>query len=150
MVTKTVTYKGFDGENIQEVIRLHLTKAEIMNLDLKYSDYGGLINYLRKILTDVKNDGSYMKPLLTVLQTLILAAYGKKLDDGRFVKKINGVALADEFESSEAYSELLVHLLSDEGVNEIEPLILGIFPSDLVDQASFNSNRDKMKAALEA
>ena len=148
MITKTISYKGFDGENIEEVIRLHLTKAEVMNLDLKYSDYGGLINYLRKILTDVKNDGSYLKPLITVLQTLILAAYGKKLDDGKFVKKINGVPLADEFESSEAYSELLIHLLSEEGTSEIEPLILGIFPADMVDQTAFNKNKDKVMSAL--
>lgn len=150
MVTKTVKYKGFDGEDIEEVIRLHLTKAEVMNLDLKYSDYGGLINYLRKILTDVKDDETYMKPLITVLQTLILAAYGRKTDDGKFIKKINGVALADEFESSEAYSELLIHLISDEGSNEIEPLILGMFPADMVDQQALSANRDKMKEALGA
>lgn len=148
MIAKTVKYKGFDGEDIEEVVRLHLTKAEVMNLDLKYSDYGGLINYLRKILTDVKEDDIYMKPLITVLQTLILAAYGRKTDDGRFVKKMNGVALADEFESSEAFSELLVHLLSEEGSNEIEPLILGMFPSDMIDRNKYDEKKAAMQAAF--
>lgn len=149
MVTKTVTYKGFDGENIEEVVRLHLTKAEVIDLDLKYSDYGGLINYLRKILTDVKEDETYMKPLIVVLKTLILAAYGRKTDDGKFVKKINGIALADEFESSEAFSELLVNLISEEGSKDIEPLILGMFPSDMVDQESFEKNKAKMQKSFE-
>lgn len=148
MIVKTVKYKGFDGEDIEETIRLHLTKAEFLNLDLKYSDYGGLINYLRKLLTDVKDGDSYMRPMVTMLQTLILAAYGKKTDDGRFVKKVNGTLLADEFETSEAYSQLLIHLLSEEGLDEIEPLIMGIVPSDGVDPKELQAKKEQMSAAL--
>lgn len=148
MIVKTVKYKGFDGEDIEETIRLHLTKAEFLNLDLKYSDYGGLINYLRKLLTDVKDGDSYMRPMVTMLQTLILAAYGKKMDDGRFVKKVNGTLLADEFETSEAYSQLLIHLLSEEGLDEIEPLIMGIIPSDGVDPKELQAKKEQMSAAL--
>ncbi|MBR2256284.1 MAG: hypothetical protein IJ899_02880 [Blautia sp.] len=148
MIVKTVKYKGFDGEDIEETIRLHLTKAEFLNLDLKYSDYGGLINYLRKLLTDVKDGDSYMRPMVTMLQTLILAAYGKKTDDGRFVKKVNGTLLADEFETSEAYSQLLIHLLSEEGLDEIEPLIMGIIPSDGVDPKELQAKKEQINAAL--
>ena len=148
MIVKTVKYKGFDGEDIEETIRLHLTKAEFLNLDLKYSDYGGLINYLRKLLTDVKDGDSYMRPMVTMFQTLILAAYGKKTDDGRFVKKVNGTPLADEFETSEAYSQLLIHLLSEEGLDEIEPLIMGIIPSDGVDPKELQAKKEQMSAAL--
>ena len=148
MIVKTVKYKGFDGEDIEESVRLHLTKAEFLNLDLKYSDYGGLINYLRKLLTDVKDGDSYMRPMVTMLQTLILAAYGKKTDDGRFVKKVNGTLLADEFETSEAYSQLLIHLLSEEGLDEIEPLIMGIIPSDGVDPKELQAKKEQMNAAL--
>lgn len=148
MIVKTVKYKGFDGEDIKETIRLHLTKAEFLNLDLKYSDYGGLINYLRKLLTDVKDGDSYMRPMVTMLQTLILAAYGKKTDDGRFVKKVNGTLLADEFETSEAYSQLLIHLLSEEGLDEIEPLIMGIIPSDGVDPKELQAKKEQINAAL--
>ena len=148
MIIKTVKYKGFDGEDIEETVRLHLTKAEFLNLELKYSDYGGLINYMRKLLTDVKDGDSYMKPMVTMLQTLILAAYGRKTDDGRFVKKVNGALLADEFETSEAYSQLLIHLLSEEGLDEIEPLIMGIIPHDDLDPAAMAAQKDKISAAL--
>ena len=141
MIVKTVSYKGFDGDNIEEKIYLHLTKAEFLKLDLKYSDYGGLVNYLRKLLTDVKAGDTYMKPLVTVLETLILAAYGQKTEDGRFIKKKNGSSLADEFETSEAYSQLLLRLLSDEGINEIEPLILGILPVGEVDMKAVGEKR---------
>ena len=148
MFVKTVKYKGFDGEDIEEKIYLHLTKAEYLKLDLKYSDYGGLINYLRKLLTDVKAGDTYMKPLVTVLETLILAAYGQKTDDGRFIKKKYGSPVADEFETSEAYSQLLIGLLSDEGIDEIEPLILGILPLGEVDMKAVNEKKAQVQAAL--
>lgn len=150
MIVKKVTYKGFDGENIEENVYLHLTKAEWIKLDLKYSDYGGLINYLRKLLTDLKDGDPYMKPLVTMLETLILAAYGRKTEDGRFVKKMYGQPLADEFETSEAYSQLLIGLLSEEGLNDIEPLILGILPVGEIDMAAVNAKKEELSAKLQA
>lgn len=150
MIVKKVTYKGFDGENIEENVYLHLTKAEFLKLDLKYSDYGGLINYLRKLLTDLKDGDPFMKPLVTMLETLILAAYGRKTEDGRFVKKMYGQPLADEFETSEAYSQLLISLLSEEGLNDIEPLILGILPLGEVDMAAVNAKKEELSAKLQA
>ena len=150
MIVKKVTYKGFDGENIEENVYLHLTKAEFLKLDLKYSDYGGLINYLRKLLTDLKDGDPFMKPLVTMLETLILAAYGRKTEDGRFIKKMYGQPLADEFETSEAYSQLLISLLSEEGLNDIEPLILGILPIGEVDMAAVNAKKEELSAKLQA
>lgn len=150
MIVKKVTYKGFDGENIEENVYLHLTKAEFLKLDLKYSDYGGLINYLRKLLTDLKDGDPFMKPLVTMLETLILAAYGRKTEDGRFIKKMYGQPLADEFETSEAYSQLLISLLSEEGLNDIEPLILGILPLGEVDMAAVNAKKEELSAKLQA
>lgn len=148
MIVKTVKYKGFDGDDIEEKVYLHLTKAELLKIDLKYSDYGGFINYMRKLLTDVKEGDMFMKPLVTVLETLILAAYGQKTDDGRFVKKKNGVALADDFETSEAYSQLLLGLLSEEGINDIEPLIMGILPVGDMDKSAFAAKKAEMQTAL--
>lgn len=148
MIVKTVKYKGFDGDDIEEKVYLHLTKAEFLKMDLKYSDYGGLINYMRKLLTDVKDGDMFMKPLVTVLETLILSAYGRKTEDGRFVKKINGQPLADEFETSEAYSSLLINLLSEEGLKDIEPLILGILPTSELDMKEFNEKKAQMQTAL--
>lgn len=148
MIIKTVKYKGFDGEDIEEKVYLHLTKAEFMKMDLKYSDYGGIINYMRKLLTDVKDGDTFMKPLVTMLETFILSAYGRKTDDGRFVKKINGVPLAEEFETSEAYSQLLLNLLSEDGINDIEPLILGILPTDGIDMNAVREKKEQLSAAL--
>ena len=149
MISIPVKYKGFDGEDIEEIVRLHLTKAEFLKLDMKYSEYGGLINYLRKLLTDMKED-NYIHPLLKVLDTLILAAYGRKTEDGKFVKKLYGQNLADEFESSETYSQLLLDLMSEKSLedNKIEDLIFGILPVDEVNKEELRANRDKMMGEL--
>ena len=141
MIAKRVTYKGFDGKDVEEVVRLNLTKAEILNLNLKYSDYGGLEGYYRMLLTNIKEGDPSWKPLVSFLQEVILSAYGKKTEDGRFIKKVNGISLADEFETSEAYAALLMPLLTEEGYNEIEPLLRGILPAD------FNS--DEVEAEKE-
>ena len=147
MIAKTVRYTGFDGKEVEEVIRLNLTKAEVMNLNMKYSDYGGIEGYYRMLLTNMKEGDPAWKPLVSFLQTVILAAYGVKTENGKFVKKMNGCALADEFESSEAYAALLMPLLTEEGYKEIDPLMRGILPADL-DEAAIKEEQAKLSAEL--
>ena len=152
MVTKVVKYKGFDGEDIEEKIYLRLTKAELQKLDRSYQKDGGFINYFRKLITDMQNsirsgveDHTMAYPLIEFLETIILAAYGEKTEDGRFIKKKYGQPLADEFECSQAYSELLMHLIgSEEGLEEIEPLILGMMPTEGVDMEVVNEKKAQL------
>lgn len=147
MIAKKVTYKGFDGKDVEEVVRLNLTKAEILNMNIKYSDYGGLEGYYRMLITNIKEGDPSWKPLVMFLQDVILSAYGRKTEDGRFVKKINGMPLADEFETSEAYAALLMPMLSEEGFKEIEPLLRGIFPAD-IDETLIEEEKKKVEADL--
>ena len=147
MISKKVTYKGYDGRDVEEVVRLNLTSAEILNLNMKYADYGGLEGYYRMLITNVKEGDPSWKPLVSFLQEVILSAYGRKTEDGRFVKKLNGVPLADEFETSEAYAALLMPLLTEEGFKDIEPLLRGIFPADL-DEAALEAEKQKVREEL--
>lgn len=146
MYSKKVKYKGFDGHDVEEVVRLNLTKAEVLNLDMKYEDYGGLLGYYRKMITDIKDGDATWKPYVSFLQSVILAAYGKRTEDGRFIKKINGVPLSEEFETSEAYAAILIPLLSEEGINELEPMMLGIFPD--MDEGEYEKGKAQVKADL--
>lgn len=147
MIAKTVHYKGFDGKDVEEVVRLNLTRAEIMNLNMKYADYGGVEGYYRMLITNMKEGDPAWKPIVSFLQTVILAAYGVKTETGKFVKKINGCSLADEFESSEAYAALLMPLLTEEGFKDIEPLLRGIFPADL-DEAALKEEQKRLSEEL--
>ena len=146
MYSRKVSYKGFDGQNVEEIVRFNLTKAEVLNLNMKYEDYGGLMGYYRKMITDIKEGEASWKPYVNFLQSVLLSAYGKKTEDGRFIKKQNGVPLSDEFENSEAYSEILMSLLSEEGINELEPMMLAIFPD--IDEDEYEKGKEKVKADL--
>lgn len=146
MYSRKVSYKGFDGQNVEEIVRFNLTKAEVLNLNMKYEDYGGLMGYYRKMITDLKEGEASWKPYVNFLQSVLLSAYGKKTEDGRFIKKQNGVPLSDEFENSEAYSEILMSLLSEEGINELEPMMLAIFPE--IDEDEYEKGKEQVKAEL--
>ena len=146
MYSRKVSYKGFDGQNVEEIVRFNLTKAEVLNLNMKYEDYGGLMGYYRKMITDLKEGEASWKPYVNFLQSVLLSAYGKKTEDGRFIKKQNGTPLSDEFENSEAYSEILMSLLSEEGINELEPMMLAIFPE--IDEAEYEKGKEQVRAEL--
>lgn len=146
MYSRKVSYKGFDGQNVEEIVRFNLTKAEVLNLNMKYEDYGGLMGYYRKMITDLKEGEASWKPYVNFLQSVLLSAYGKKTEDGRFIKKQNGVPLSDEFENSEAYSEILMSLLSEEGIKELEPMMLAIFPE--IDEDEYEKGKEQVKAEL--
>ena len=146
MYSRKVKYKGFDGQDVEEVVRFNLTKAEVLNLNMKYDDYGGLMGYYRKMITDVKEGEASWKPYVNFLQSVLLSAYGKKTEDGRFIKKQNGIKLSDEFENSEAYSTILMSLLSEEGIKELEPMMLAIFPE--MDEAEYERGKAQVKAEL--
>ena len=146
MYAKKVTYKGFDRHDVEEVVRFNLTKAEVLNLDMKYEDYGGLMGYYRKMITDIKDGDASWKPYVNFLQSVLLAAYGKRTEDGRFIKKQNGVPLSEEFETSEAYAAILMPLLTEEGLKELEPMMLGIFPD--MDEEQYEKGKEQVKADI--
>lgn len=146
MYAKKVKYKGFDGHEVEEVVRFNLTKAEVLNLDLKYEDYGGLMGYYRKMVTDIKDGDASWKPYVNFLQSVLLSAYGQRTEDGRFIKKKNGVPLSEEFETSEAYAAVLMPLLTEEGLSELEPMMLSIFPD--MDEAQYEKGKEQVKADI--
>lgn len=108
MFKKTVKYVDFDGNQREDTLYFNLTKAELTELAM--SAEGGLDKYINRII-ESRNEAEIVK----LFKELILMAYGEKSDDGRrFIKKRNGVRLADEFAETEAYSELFMELATNE------------------------------------
>ncbi len=97
MLKKTITYEDFNGETVSEDFFFHLSKAELVELELSHQ--GGLSEALQRIVA--AEDG---KGIVAEFKNIILSAYGKKSDDGRHFTK--NQQLREEFESSEAYSSL--------------------------------------------
>jgi hypothetical protein len=120
VLKKTITYEDFNGDEVSEDFFFHLSKAELVEMELSHE--GGLADSLQKIIAD--EDG---KAIVAEFKNIILGAYGKRSSDGkRFVKN---ATTREEFESSEAYSTLFMELVTNTG-SAVE-FINGIVPTGL-------------------
>lgn len=125
MLKKTITYTDFNDEEVSEDFFFHLSKAEIVELEMSHQ--GGLSAALERIVAT--EDG---KAIIAEFKNIILTSYGQKsLDGKRFVKN---AALREEFESSEAYSTLFMELVMDAEV--AAEFVNGIIPKGMVEEAT--------------
>lgn len=125
MLKKTITYEDFNGEEVSEDFFFHLSKAELVELEVSHKD--GLSAALERIVA--AEDG---KSIIAEFKNIILGSYGKRSDDGRrFVKNQE---IRDEFESSEAYSVLFMEILTD--TNSAVEFINGVVPKNLAEEAA--------------
>ena len=97
MVKKTLTFNDFEGNEITRDSYFNLSKMEFRELDRQIP--GGLENMINRIRTEKDQDR-----MLDLLSILILASYGEKTEDGRFVKEDRfGRKLSSFFKISEAW-----------------------------------------------
>lgn len=122
MLKKTITYTDYDGVERTEDHYFNLSKAELIMMDSEV--IGGLRQRLEKIIQSKDNVA-----IMDVFRDLIHRSYGEKSADGkRFVKSEQ---MAIEFEQTEAYSELVMELLSDPSV--AADFVNAIMPKGLID-----------------
>jgi hypothetical protein len=125
VLKKTIEYEDFNGEKVKEDFFFHLSKAELIELEMSHK--GGLSESLQRII-----DAEDGKAIITEFKNIILTSYGKRSDSGkRFVKNQQ---LRDEFESTEAYSTLFVELLTD--TDAAIEFINGVIPQDMAEEAA--------------
>jgi len=124
MITKTIKYTDYNGTEREENFLFHLTKAELMEMEM--GTEGGLTGMIKRIV-ETQDAPSIMK----IFKEIILKAYGEKSADGKRFIKVNdsGVPLSVGFSQTEAYSQLFMELASDDvaAVNFIK----GIIPADI-------------------
>ena len=131
MLKKTITYKNFNDEEVSEDHFFHLSKAELVELEM--SEAGGMSDALQKII-----DAEDGKAIIAQFKNIILGSYGKRSEDGRrFVKNQQ---LRDEFESSEAYSTLFMELVTETG-KAIE-FVNGIVPGNMAEEVAKLTSAD--------
>ena len=143
MLTKKITYEDFDGNQVTEECQFHLTKSELMKMEL--SEAGGMYATLEKMVQE-----NNTPKLVAYFDNFIKASYGKRSEDGkRFIKTKEAT---EEFVSGLAYDELIVDLLSNP--DEAVAFFRGILPKELSSQIDTNAIEEvKAKAnvaALEA
>lgn len=124
MIKETVTYKDFNEEMQTEDLYFHLSKSELVELELGMD--GGLGTYLQTLVKSRKTS-----ELLAAFKNIISAAYGERsLDGKRFVKNEEKTK---EFLASPAYDALFMRLVTDEAA--VTEFILGVVPKDLITEA---------------
>lgn len=125
MLKKTITYVDFNGEEVSEDFFFHLSKAELVELEMSHE--GGLQEAIKRIVA--AEDG---KAIIAEFKNIILSSYGKRSSDGkRFIKNQD---LREEFESTEAYSTLFMELVTD--AEAAAKFVSGVIPHDLAEEAA--------------
>lgn len=125
MLTKTITYKDYNGEERTEDFLFNLTRAEIMEMEL--SKAGGLSETIQRI-TKTKD----IPAIMDIFKEMILKAYGEKSPDGkRFIKSKE---LSEAFSQTEAYSNLFIELATDSIA--ASAFVNGIMPADANQRSS--------------
>lgn len=125
MLKKTITYENFDGEEVTEDFYFHLTKAELVELEM--SKPGGLADYMQKLIEKDDRAG-----IIQTMKELILSSYGKR--DAVKKQFVKNPVMRDEFEASEAYSELFMELVTKPDAS-LE-FMTGVIPAGLAKQAN--------------
>ena len=133
MLKKSITYTDYNGDKQTDECYFNLSKAELLEMEM--SEKGGFENYIRK-LTEEKDN----KKIYKLFKDLVLMSYGQKSADGRsFIKKkmVDGqmIYLKDEFEQTEAFTELMMELLSG-GDEAMAKFINSLIPKEIADQAA--------------
>ena len=139
MLTKTVTYTDYDGQERTETFYFNLTKAELTKLQYKHP--GGYGEYLKRI-TESKENAQIMQ----AFEDLVDLSYGVKSEDGkRFIKN---ETVLEEFKQTEAYSELFVELLTN--VDAATAFANGILPDMDLTEAQKAEINEKTKALIDS
>lgn len=129
MLKKTITYKDFNEEEVSEDFYFHLSKAELVELELSHK--GGLSEALQEIIAS--EDG---KAIIKQFKDIILGSYGIRSADGkRFTKNQQ---IREEFESTEAYSVLFMDLVTN--VDSAIEFVNGIIPAGMAEEAAKIAN----------
>ena len=135
MFVKLIRYQDFDGEEKMTELRFHLSKAELMKLNLRYGDVARKMEEL-----EARKDN---EAIFAMVEDVILTAYGEKvtLPDGR------EVFLKDElrrqaFQSSEAFSELVMEMATRK--EAVAEFVSGVVPGSMVQAIRENPEYQKL------
>ena len=133
MLAKPITYTDYNGVERTETFYFNLSQAELIDMQLGGKD-GLYSNKLQKMI-----DNHDAAAIVGTIKEFVLQSYGEKTDDGkRFIKSPE---ISEAFMQTEAYSQLITELLSDDAKSS--EFILGIMPQALREAAVAEMNKNK-------
>lgn len=120
MIKKTITYTDYNDVERTEDFYFHLTKAEVMKMQMGTT--GGLAEMIQRIVA-----AQDMPTIIATFEDMVLKAYGVKSPDGKqFIKNDE---LRTAFSQTEAYSQLFMELSMD--ADKAAEFVNGIMPADV-------------------
>lgn len=120
MLKKTIKYKDFLGEDQERDFYFHISKAELIELEVEYKD--GLAAMLKAIVGTED-----AKELVAQFKRIILLAYGERSSDGQYFDKSE--EMRERFKHHAAYEALFMELSTQDKAAAI--FLKGILPDDL-------------------
>lgn len=127
MLTETITYKDFNGNERTENFHFNLTQAEVAKMLMSTS--GGLQEHIQRIVA-----AQDAPSIIEEFEKIIKASYGVKTPDGKgFLKRPEDLEM---FMATEAYSQLFMKLATDTEYGS--KFVNGIMPADMVAAAAAN------------
>lgn len=137
MLKKTIKFTDYNDEVRTEDYYFNLSRAELVMLET--SKLGGMKAYYERI-SQAKDSVAIME----AFRDLIHMSVGEKSPDGkRFIKSEE---IATAFEQSEAYSELIMELLSDPKV--ALAFMKGIMPASIAAEMDKDQNINAVLSAI--
>jgi hypothetical protein len=137
MLRKPITYKDFNDVEVTEIFYFHLSKSELVKLEMEHA--GGMAQWLQNIVN--ANDG---KTIMFEFERIILSSYGQRSDDGRNFTK--NQILRDEFQASLAYDALFMELVTNP--DAAADFINGVIPKDLAEEVALLASTEEKKPDL--
>lgn len=134
MFKKTITYRNFNDEEVTDTFYFHLSKPELLDLDVDQS--GGLANFITKIIET--RDG---KELVEMFKKIVLTAYGVKSADGTYFDKSE--ELRERFKHTAAYPEIFMELATDD--DKAAEFLIGAMPKEMGDEIKKSMAGDQDK-----
>lgn len=131
MLKKTIIYEDFDGNKRTEDFYFHLTKAEVLEMEMGVS--GGMSQMLKRIIAEQDS-----KRIIETFKDIILKSYGEKSPDGK--KFVKSKELSTAFSQTEAYSQLFIELATD--ADAASNFVNGVLPSGIEPLEKVGSGTD--------
>jgi len=125
LLKKTVKYKDFDGNEREEDLYFHLSKVDIIKLEVSHK--GGLKASIEAIMA--AEDG---ETIMKEMEGILKMSYGKKSPDGR--KHVKNDEIWEDFVSSNAYEAFFMELVLNADLSA--QFIQNVVPADLVEEAA--------------
>lgn len=135
MLKKTITYEDFNGKMLTEDFYFHMTKLDLVELELQFE--GGLDAKIKELTRTTDGPAAYQ-----IFKDIVLNAYGEKSPDGRRFVKTPEVRANLEF--SPALGELIISFLEDP--QKAAEFTSSLLPKSLVDEAKREAAKQRVSS----